>query len=59
MKIQNLLIYLKEVQASSDGKTWHPVRMKSAENTFLWQRVKSAWRVLKGDADSLDWGDWK
>ena len=58
MKIQDLITSSKEVQGSSDGKTWHPIRSKSSEKTFLMPRIKAALRVLLGKADALDWGDW-
>jgi len=60
MKIQDLIIMTRDVKGSNDdGKTWHPVRCKTSENTFLWLRIKAAWRVLKGEADAIDWGDWE
>ena len=59
MKIQDLMTFSKEVQGSSDGGAWHPIRFKSSENTFLLPRIKAALRVLLGKADALDWGDWE
>ena len=38
-----------------DGVRWYPVRQKTAENTFLWHRVKAAWRVLTGKSDAIEW----
>ncbi len=59
MNIQDLLRQCATNQASADGKTYHPCRMQSAENTFLIERIKAAWKVLTGKADAIEWGDWE
>lgn len=56
MNIRDLIDHCHQVQGSSDGRTWHPARPATAENTFLWLRIKAAWRVLLGKADAVDWG---
>jgi hypothetical protein len=58
MNIKTLIQSTREVQASSDGKVFHPLRPQTAENTFLWPRMKAAWRVLCGRSDAIEWGDW-
>ena len=55
MKLSTLSETLNTVSGSTDGRTWHPVRPSTAENTFLVLRLKAAWRVLTGRADALDW----
>lgn len=59
MKIQDLLRHCATNQASTDGDMYHPFRARSAENTFLVERIKSAWKVLTGKADAIEWGDWE
>lgn len=55
MKLTDLLESVRTVQASHDGKHWHPARPQTAENTFLIPRIKAAWRVLLGKSDAIEW----
>jgi len=57
MKIKTLLQNCETVQASTNGGPYHPTRPHTAENTFLWLRIKAAGRVLSGRADSVEWGE--
>jgi len=47
MKIQDLLRQCAANQASTDGKTYHPCRAKSAENTFLTEGPYMKQLILK------------
>lgn len=55
MKLSALLNSVTQLTTSDDGITWYPLRPKTAENTFLFLRLKSAWRVLKGTSDAIEW----
>lgn len=56
MKLSVLLKSVTSLTAkSADGIGWYPVRPKTAENTFLLQRIKAAWRVLLGKSDAIEW----
>lgn len=57
MKLYDLLQSAASTQASSDGKTWHPARPMTYENTFLVPRIKAAFRVLRGKSDAVEWDD--
>lgn len=58
MKLHHFIDALKTRRLADDG-TWRPVRPQTAENTFLWLRIKAAWRVLVGKADAVDWPEVK
>lgn len=55
MKLSDLLQSVTQLTASVDGISWYPVRPQTAENTFLRQRIKAAWRVLTGRSDAVEW----
>ncbi len=55
MKLDTLLKSCREVKASNDGIHWYPLRPETAENTFIWHRIKAAWLVLTGKADAVEW----
>jgi len=55
VKLSDLLQCVTQNTASHDGISWYPVRPTTAENTFLPQRIKAAWRVLMGASDAIEW----
>lgn len=57
MKLSTLIETMNTTSASADGETWRPVRPQTAENTFLLNRIRAAWRVFTGKADALEWDD--
>ena len=55
MKLSVLLQSVTQNTSSIDGVSWYPVRPMTAENTFLLQRMKAAWRVFIGASDAIEW----
>ena len=57
MKLSSLLETVNSVQASRDGKYWFPARPMTYENTFLFPRLRAAFRVLLGKSDAVEWDE--
>ena len=55
MKLSELLQNVTQHTASIDGISWYPVRPITAENTFLINRIKAAFRVIVGKSDAIEW----
>ena len=55
MKLSSLLQSVTQNTASTDGISWYPIRPTTAENTFMWPRIKAAVRVLVGQSDAVEW----
>lgn len=55
MHVSTLLDIVRTISCSGDGHNWKPLRPSTAENTFWKYRIRSAWKVLIGKADAIEW----